>query len=64
MKRAAALALALLLLAACQDEITSGPTTADFEAERSRLAKRVKRKAEPPVAAKVQPSAGSEQGLE
>ncbi len=63
MKRAAALALALLLLAACQEEIASGPTTADFEAERSRLAKRVKRKAKPPVAAKVQPSAGSEQGL-
>lgn len=66
MTRAVLLVLALIFLAACQDDIASGPTTQDFEAERARLAERVQKKAvrtEANAAQGVQqPAAGAEDG--
>jgi len=49
-------ALALLFLVACQEEISSGPTTQDFEAERARLAARIQKKATRSAQAKSQPA--------
>ena len=35
-----ALAVAVIMVMGCQEEITAGPTKADFAAERDRLARR------------------------
>ena len=60
MTRAAVVALALLFLVACQEEIASGPTTQDFEAERARLAKQIKKKGTRTAQVDRQPAAEPE----